>query len=84
MLTIDILNDILYNESMKWKNEIVKWNKEDIKAFRKQLGLSQRKFAELLGVTERYVVYLEAGQRKPFKTLEKLLDCLKEQMKGGK
>lgn len=58
------------------------WKKEEIRQFRKQLGLTQKEFAELLGVTREYVVYLERGKKKAGSVLCKLLDCLKEKMKG--
>jgi len=61
------------------------WDAKSIKKFRKSLGLSQERFAEMLGITRRYVVYLEAGKYKPSKLLEKALDCikkLKEKEKG--
>jgi DNA-binding transcriptional regulator YiaG len=61
-----------------------KWHKEDIRKLRDRLKLTQRAFADLLGVTENYVYLLERGVRIPSKTLELLLDCIeKEKGKGG-
>lgn len=63
----------------------MKWNKESIRKFRQDLGITQTKFAELLGVTRRYVVYLESGVYSPSLQLQRLLDCLSEKYlrKGG-
>ena len=60
------------------------WKKEEIRKFRKTLGLSQEEFAKLLGVSRVYVMMLETGKRKPSSVLKKLLDCLEErQRKNG-
>jgi DNA-binding transcriptional regulator YiaG len=60
------------------------WKKEEIRKFRKALGLSQEEFARLLGVSRVYVMMLETGKRKPSSVLKKLLDCLEErQRKNG-
>jgi len=55
------------------------WVPEEIKLFRKQLGLYQKDFAELVGVTRLYVIYLEKGVRRPSKTLKILLSMLEQQ-----
>jgi DNA-binding transcriptional regulator YiaG len=55
------------------------WTSEEIKNFRKQLGLYQKDFAELIGVTRVYVIYLEKEVRRPSKTMKKLLDLLEQQ-----
>lgn len=61
------------------------WTPERIRKFRKSLDLLQKDFASLLGVTPRYVVYLERGLKEPGGTLKRLLDCLNEkQMKKKK
>lgn len=65
----------LYIEAMK------NWTPEKIKGFRKKLNLYQKDFAEMIGVTERYVIYLEKGVRKPSKTLQILLSIMEEQEK---
>lgn len=57
------------------------WDAQSIKKFRQSLGLTQAQFAEMLGITRRYVVYLESGKYKPSRLLERLLDCIKKQ--GG-
>ncbi len=36
----------------------------------------------MLGVTQRYVFYLERGERKPSKTIRLLLGMLEEKEKG--
>jgi len=60
------------------------WKREEIRKFRKALGLSQEEFAKLLGVSRVYVMMLETGRRKPSSVLKKLLDCLEEkQRKNG-
>lgn len=55
-----------------------------MKNFRKQLGLYQKDFAELIGVTRLYVIYLEKGVRRPSKTLRILLGVLEQIEKGKK
>ena len=57
------------------------WKKEEIRDFRKALGLSQEEFAKLLGVSRVYVMMLETGKRKPSSVLKRLLDCLEEKQK---
>lgn len=54
------------------------WTPEEIRDFRKRLNLYQKAFALLLGVTERYIIYLEKGVKQPSKTLKLLLDCIEE------
>ena len=54
------------------------WTSEEIRSFRKQLGLYQKDFAELIGVTRLYIIYLEKGVRRPSKTMKKLLDMLEK------
>ena len=67
---------LTYNYNMK------DWTPGEIKAFRKQLSLSQKAFAEFTGVGRQYINYLEKGVKRPSKTLKLLLDCLEE--KKGK
>jgi DNA-binding transcriptional regulator YiaG len=55
------------------------WTPEEVREFRKQLGLYQRDFAEMIGVTRVYVIYLEKGVRRPSKTMKKLLDIMEQQ-----
>lgn len=51
----------------------IKWNKDKIKNLRTSLGLTQKQFAEKLGVSRRAVIYWEKGERTPGeKILEKL------------
>jgi DNA-binding XRE family transcriptional regulator len=64
-----------YNGSMKTK----KWTPDEIRGFRKSRGLFQKELAKMLGVTERYVIYLEKGVKMPGMTLRLLLDCLEGQ-----
>ena len=54
------------------------WTKEEIKNFRNRLKLYQKDFAELIGVTRLYVIYLEKGVRRPGKTLKILLTILEQ------
>jgi DNA-binding XRE family transcriptional regulator len=54
-----------------------KWTSDKIKELRLSLQLTQKKFANLIGVTDIYVVYLEKGVRTPGKTLCILFDCIK-------
>ncbi len=64
-----------------------KWTPDNIKQLRINNKLSQRAFGELIGVSGRYVLYLERGERNPSKTMQILLDYLvryKFKRKGGK
>ena len=63
----------LYTKAMK------NWKPEEIKNFRQRLNLYQKDFATLIGVTMRYVIYLEKGVRQPSMTLKILLTILEEQ-----
>lgn len=66
-------------------NIMKQWTPEEIKEFRKRLNLYQKDFALLLGVTGRYIIYLEKGVKQASKTLKLLLDCIeKEKGKEGK
>lgn len=55
------------------------WTSEEIREFRKRLDLYQKDFAQRIGVTERYVIYLEKGVRQPSKTLKILLSMMETQ-----
>lgn len=72
-IKLDMNNVHLYIKAMK------NWNPEEIKAFRKRLDLYQKGFALMIGVTERYVIYLERGMRQPSKTMKILLTILEGQ-----
>ena len=72
-ISLDMNNVHLYIKAMK------NWTPEEIKEFRKQLNLYQKDFAQKIGVTERYVIYLEKGVRQPSKTLKILLTIFEEQ-----
>ncbi len=63
----------LYIKAMK------NWIPKEIKEFRTRLNLYQKDFAQKIGVTERYVIYLEKGVRQPSKTLKILLSILEKQ-----
>ena len=63
----------LYIEAMK------NWTREEIKEFRKRMSLYQKDFALKIGVTMRYVIYLEQGVRRPSKTLKILLSMIETQ-----
>lgn len=58
------------------------WTPKEIKDFRKRLNLYQKDFALLLGVSMRYIIYLEKGVRVPSKTLKLFLDCLEKEARG--
>jgi DNA-binding XRE family transcriptional regulator len=60
------------------------WTPEEIKKFRKRLSLYQKDFAEMIGVTERYVIYLEKGVRQPSMTLKILLSMMEKQVNEKK
>ncbi len=46
----------------------------DIKEIRQRTGLTQKKFAEVIGIPQRTIVDWETGRRKPTEYLVKLLD----------
>ncbi len=60
------------------------WTPKEIKEFRKRLNLYQKDFSQMIGVTERYIIYLEKGVRQPSKTLKILLSMMdvQEKIKG--
>lgn len=60
------------------------WNPQQIKKLREKLGITQMKFAELLGVTRIHVNYLEKGTRSPSKTMCRLLNCIEREHKSKK
>ena len=43
--------------------------KDQFKNIRNQLGYTQAKFSEMLGITIRMITYYESGQRIPSKTV---------------
>ena len=59
------------------------WTPEEIREFRKRLNLYQKDFASKLGVTTRYIIYLEQGVRVPSKTMKLFLDCLEREAEGN-
>ena len=60
------------------------WTSAEIKEFRKSMGLTQAKYADVLGVTQVYIAYLEKGVRQPGTTMKRLLDCLERQNENEK
>lgn len=74
--SLDMNNVHVYIKTMK------NWSPEEVKALRNELGLYQKDFAPMIGVTERYVIYLEKGVRQPSKTLKILLSMIEENKKG--
>lgn len=67
------------------------WTPDEIRGFRKKLGLTQVQFAAVLGVTQVYISYMEGGVKGPGRTMRLFLDCLEEKqrlerkvMKNGK
>ena len=55
------------------------WTPQEIKELRQKMTLSQKAFADRLGITRNFVYYLERGEREPSKTLRLLLDCVANQ-----
>ena len=53
------------------------WTPERIKGIRERLGLSQRAFADRLGVTQPFVANWELGNREPLRhrDVQALLDA---------
>jgi DNA-binding transcriptional regulator YiaG len=60
------------------------WTPEEIKRLRQAMGLTQKEFGGLLGVTRNFIYYLERGERKPSKTFKLLLECIEEKHLTGK
>lgn len=64
---------------MLWyKRGMRDWTPKEIRQLRQAMGLSQKKFAEILGVTEQFIYYLERGVRIATKPFRLLLDCIAE------
>ena len=59
-----------------------KWDQRQIKQLRRQLGLSQPRFAELVGVSLRLVCYWEAGEREPTLLHRNALNGVDAEAKG--
>jgi len=57
------------------------WNPKAIKKLRKRHNLTLKSFAKLIGVSQRYVIYLENGMRKPSKILKNLLNRIEQELK---
>ena len=59
------------------------WTPDEIRDFRKKLGLTQTQFASMLGVTQVYISYMEkkGGVKKPGRTMKLFLDCIEEKNK---
>jgi putative transcriptional regulator len=51
-------------------------NKEDVKALRKKLGLTQAQLAEKMGVTLQAVQHWEQGRRAVTGSAKMLMQCL--------
>ena len=51
---------------------------QDIRTLRKDLGLSQKKFAERLGVSRRTVAYWEKGKKQPNQRKLEILTRMRE------
>lgn len=49
-------------------------DKKEIRARRKALGLTQAAFAERLGISDRYMRNLEAGDRRASGILQRLIE----------
>ncbi|MDR3090787.1 MAG: helix-turn-helix transcriptional regulator [Clostridiales bacterium] len=55
----------------------IPYEKKFIKTKRKELGISQREMAYLLGISQSFLTFLETGKRVPsFKTAKRLLSIL--------
>jgi len=57
---------------------IAEYSKEKIKELRKQTNLTQKYFAELIGVTPRAVEAWEAGTRKPTGAAKRLFQLIEK------
>ena len=57
------------------------WTAEKIRTLSKSLDLSQKAFGQRLGVMENYNYLLEAGRKTPSGILERLLDCVKKNIR---
>jgi len=58
-----------------------KWRPDEIRNFRKRLGLTQGTFGDRVGVTRNFVYYLERGERLPNKTLMLLFDYIENELR---
>jgi predicted transcriptional regulator len=60
------------------------WTPQDIRKFRTRFKLSQKALAKLVGVAENYIYLLEAGDRRPGKSLCLLFDFIERDLKKKK
>jgi putative transcriptional regulator len=58
------------------------WGPRQVRALRGQLGVSQRVFAELLGISKELAAHWEYGVRKPARLACRLLDKINEDPAG--
>jgi predicted transcriptional regulator len=54
------------------------WTSRDVARFRRSLGLSQVRFAELLGTAQPVISRIERGHAEVSPMLARLLTCMKE------
>lgn len=59
------------------------WTALKIQQLRKAAGMTQKQFAEWLGVTVIQVQHLENKRRNPSGPVERLLDILTERLRSG-
>ena len=60
------------------------WTPKQVKKFRKDLGLTQTKFGEMVGVVKITVFQWERGERTPSKTAKILLSRIEDDLKNEK
>ena len=56
----------------------------EIKRWRKRLGITQARAAELLGVSLRAIKYYESGERQPRESVLRLAAMIRKEKKIGK
>jgi transcriptional regulator with XRE-family HTH domain len=60
------------------------WPPKRIKKLRKDLNLNQKEFGSLLGISARYVIYLEQGEKAPGHTLKILFSWIEKELHNKK
>ena len=60
------------------------WTPQEIKELRTSHSITQKAFADLLGVTRVYVGLLERNEKKPSKMLKLLLNYVGERLNTGR
>jgi DNA-binding transcriptional regulator YiaG len=73
---IDKITELSYTKSI-----MKEWNADEIKQLRTRYGITQRAFADLLGVTRVYVGLLERRDKTPSTSLKLLLNYVERDLR---